>query len=65
MMLSSRSSTMRFVSVAKFPLIRASWSNSDLDLIKGEVRQNYYKLDLFSPNAVQATGSQAGEGDYE
>lgn len=33
MIVSSRSRTMRFVSVAKFPLIRASWSNSAFVLI--------------------------------
>lgn len=35
-MVSSRSSTMRLVSVAKFPLITASWSNSALVLTKGD-----------------------------
>lgn len=36
---SSRSSTMRFDSVAKFPLIRASWSNSALVLMENEERE--------------------------
>lgn len=35
-MVSSRSSTIRFVSVAKFPLIIASWSNSALVLMESE-----------------------------
>lgn len=43
-MVSSRSSTIRLPSVAKFPLMRASWSNSALVLMEyGESKIDVYR----------------------